>query len=145
MATKTFTTMVGLENYIESACEIAVKNVAERMVEELQSYIREDFYNQYKPRFYTRTYQLLKSPKYNMLSSNSAEIFIDMDVIHYLIGDPQYDYNESDIVKLASLGYHGTTDIYRPGMFWEDFIDWCNKNVSQLLKSELKKQGLIIK
>lgn len=108
---KTFTTMVGLQNYLESACEKAIQNVATRMVEELQSYIKEDFYNQYKPKFYTRTYELLKSPKYNMLNSNSAEIFIDMDVIHYLIGDPQYDYDESDIVKLASLGYHGTIDI----------------------------------
>lgn len=141
---KTFTTLVGLQNYLESACEKAIQNVAARMVDELQSYIREDFYNQYKPHIYTRTYQLLKSPKYNMLSPNSAEIFIDIDDIHYLIGDPQYEYDESDIVKLASLGYHGTTDIYRPGMFWDDFIDWCNKNIPYLVKSELKKQGLSV-
>lgn len=145
MPRNVFTTMVDLEKYVESACEKAVQNVATRMVEELESYIREDFYNQYKPKFYTRTYSLLKSPKFNMLDPNSAEVFIDMSTIHYLIGDPQYDWDESDIVHLASLGYHGTKDIYREGMFWEDFIEWCNKNISHLLKSELKKQGLTIK
>lgn len=145
MVRNTFTTMVDLEDYIESACEKAVHNVALKMVEKLESYIKEDFYNQYKPKFYIRTYNLLKSPKYNMLDSNSAEVFIAMDAIHYLIDAPQYDYDKSDIVKLASLGYHGTKDIYREGMFWEDFINWCNKNVSHLLKLELKKQGLKIK
>lgn len=145
MAQKVFKTTVDIQNYLESACEKAVASVAERMVEELKSYIREDFYNQYKPKFYTRTYELLNSPKYNMLNSNSAEIFIDMDVIHYLVGDPQYDTTEEDIVKMASLGYHGSMDIFRPGMFWEDFLNWCNTNVTDLLKAALQKQGLTIK
>lgn len=143
--TKTFRTTIDLQDYLESACEKAIQDVAERMVNELEGYIREDFYNRYKPLLYSRTYQLLRSPKYNILNPNSAEIFIDIDSIHYLIGDPKYDYDESDIVKLASLGYHGTTDIFRPGMFWEDFIEWCNKNVPHLMKSELKKQGLFVK
>ena len=59
-----------------------------------------------------------------MLDPKSAEIFIDIDSIDYLIGsNEKYDYDETDIVKLASLGYHGTIDIFRPGMFWEDFIE----------------------
>lgn len=142
---KTFKTVIELKKHMELACHKAIENVAKRVVEELESYIREDFYNQYKPRFYDRTYQLLKSPKYNMLNPKSAEIFIDMDSIHYLIDDPQYKYDKTDIVRLASLGYHGATDIFRPGMFWDDFIEWCNKNVSHLMKQELKKQGIPVK
>lgn len=139
---KVFKSIVDINNYVESACENAIRAVAERMVQELESYIREDFYNQYRPRFYDRTYQLLKSPKYKMIDSKSAEIFIDMDAIHYLIDDPEYSGSSEDIVKLASLGYHGTTDIFRPGMFWEDFIGWCNKNVPYLMRQELTKFGL---
>ena len=142
---KVFKTIIDVNNYIESACEKAIESVAERMTQELEGYIREDFYNQYRPRFYDRTYQLLKSPKYNMIDPKSAEIFIDMDTINYLIDDPQYNGSSEEIVKLASLGYHGTTDIFRPGMFWEDFIDWCNKNVPHLMKSALKSQGIPIK
>ena len=142
---KVFTSIVDINNYVENACAIALEAVAKRMTEELESYIREDFYNQYRPRIYDRTYQLLKSPKYNMLNSKSAEIFIDIDSIHYLIDDPNYSYDKTDIVKLASMGYHGTTNIFRPGMFWEDFIDWCNKNVPHLMKTEFKKQGIHVK
>ena len=81
-----------------------------------------------------------------MLDPKSAEIFIDIDSIDYLIGsNERYNYDEADIVKLASLGYHGIIDIFRPGMFWEDFIEWCNKNVPYLMKQELKKQGIPVK
>ena len=139
---KVFQTMVALEHYIESACERAIKEVAKKMVDELEGYIKADFYNQYKPRIYVRTYQLLKSPKYNLLNPKTAEIFIDMDVIHYLIDDPQYEGSSEDIVKLATMGYHGTVNIFRPGMFWEDFIKWANGNVPYMLKNELKKQGI---
>ena len=142
---KVFKSIIDINNYIESACEKAIEAVAERMTQELESYIREDFYNQYRPRFYDRTYQLLKSPKYNIISSKKAEIFIDMDVIHYLIDDPSYSYDKTDIVKLASLGYHGTINIFRPGMFWEDFVGWCNNNVPQLMKQELGKYGIPVK
>ena len=143
---KVFKSIIDVNNYIENACEQAIKAVAERMTEELKSYIQEDFYNQYSPRFYRRSYQLLKSPKYNMLDPKSAEIFIDIDSIDYLIGsNERYNYDEADIVKLASLGYHGIIDIFRPGMFWEDFIEWCNKNVPYLMKQELKKQGIPVK
>lgn len=142
---KVFKTIIDVNNYIESACEKAIEIVAERMTNELESYIREDFYNQYRPRFYDRTYQLLKSPKYNMINSRSAEVFVDMNAIHYLIDDPAYNYDKTDIVKLASLGYHGTIDIFRPGMFWEDFVEWCNKNVPNLMKSALKSQGVPVR
>lgn len=142
---KAFKTIIDVNNYIESACEKAIEIVAERMTNELESYIREDFYNQYRPRFYDRTYQLLKSPKYNMINSRSAEVFVDMNEIHYLIDDPAYNYDKTDIVKLASLGYHGTIDIFRPGMFWEDFVEWCNKNVPNLMKSALKSQGVPVR
>lgn len=142
---KVFKSIIDINNYIESACEKAIKAVAERVTQELESYILEDFYNQYRPRFYDRTYQLLKSPKHKMIDSKTAEVFIDMDVIHYLVDDPSYSYDKTDIVKLASLGYHGTINIFRPGMFWEDFIEWCNSNVPQLMKQELGKRGIPVK
>ena len=84
--TKVFKSTIDVNNYIEKACEKAIKAVAERMTEELKSYIHEDFYNQYKPKFYRRSEQLLHSPRYNVLDPKSAEIFIDIDSIDYLIG-----------------------------------------------------------
>lgn len=137
---KTYTTLV---NEINKRTTIAIENVAKRLTEELKSYIREDFYARYKPKFYDRTYSFLNSPKYNLLSDSSAEIFVDTDVMHYLCGE--YGITGDDIAWLASRGYHGSTDIFREGYFWEDFLEYANKNVGHLLKSELKKQGLDVK
>lgn len=136
-------TYAQLEQIINSKVKIAVENVAKLMTEELKSYIREDFYNRYSPKFYDRTYSFLNSPTFNMLSDTSAEVFVDTDVMHYLVGE--YGVTGDDIAWLASRGYHGTTDIFREGYFWEDFLEWANKNVPSLLKREMKKQGLNVK
>lgn len=137
---KTFTTMVEFQKLLEPLIEKAIQNVAQRMTEELESYIREDFYNAYKPKFYDRTYMLLKSPKFNMNDFNSATIFIDTDAMHYLGGE--YGITGEDVAYWSSLGFHGNQDIITEGHYWEDFMSWCNSNVIPLLKQELKKQGV---
>lgn len=134
------TTHVQLEHVINSAIEKAISNVAKRMTEELKSYIREDFYNQYEPLFYDRTYSFLNSPKFNLIGSNAAEIFVDTDVMHYYLG-----MSGEYVAWLAARGYHGTTAIFRDGYYWEDFLSWANKNVPHLLKTELRRQGLDVR
>ena len=137
---KTFTTLVQMETFMNKACAIAIENVAKRVTEELRNYIDEDFYRQYKPKFYQRTYQLLNSPTYNMLNNTSAVVFIDTDAMHYLAGE--YGFTGEDSAYYASLGWHGSPNIIRDGRYWEDFIEWVNKNIPVLMKQELKKQGL---
>jgi hypothetical protein len=139
---KTFTTMVQFQQMIEPLIEKAIQNVAQKLTEELESYIKEDFYSQYKPKFYDRTYQLLKSPKFNMNDFNSATIFIDTDAMHYLAGE--YGITGEDVAYWSSLGFHGSPDIMTEGHYWEDFLEYCNKNVIPMMKIELKKQGLNI-
>jgi len=140
---KTFTSLIGLENFVESACKTAVEKVAQRCKEELRSYVREDFYNQYAPKYYDRTYSFLFSATYKMLSGQSASVFIDTGVMNYL-GQPSGitgDY----VAKMASLGFHGSPEIFREGYFWEDFMKWAEMNIPHLMKAELKKQGLTVK
>lgn len=132
-----------LEQVINSIIENAVAYVTNIARDELESYILEDYYRQYSPKFYERTYAFLKSATQRMLSSNSAEVFVNTDVMHYLCGE--YGISGHDIAYLASLGFHGTINIFRPGYYWEDFINWAQNNIPQLLKNELKKQGLSIK
>ena len=139
MATRVFKTTVDIQNYLESACEKAIQNVAKVVRDKLEEFIKEDFYSMYKPLFYDRTYSFLKSPKYNMLNKNSAEVFVDTDVMHYL------GISGEDVAEMASYGFHGSIDIFRPGFYWTDFIKWCDDNVQNLMKEELRKQGLNIK
>lgn len=136
---KTFTTTVDLQNYLEAACEEAIKEVAKIVRDKLEEFINEDFYKLYSPLFYTRTYSFLKSPKYNMLSKRSANIFVDTDVMHYL------GISGEDVAHLASYGFHGSIDIFKPGFYWTDFIAWCNENVPSLMKKALGTRGIHVK
>lgn len=128
-----------MQNGIEDACEKAIQETAKIVRDKLEEFILEDFYRMYRPLFYTRTYSFLKSPKYNMLNKNSAEVFIDTDVMHYL------GISGDEVAELASYGFHGSIDIFRPGFYWTDFIKYCDENVPNLLKQNLRKQGLKIK
>lgn len=109
------------------------------MVKQLRSYLTEDFYNMYDPIEYRRTNQLKDAPTYEMLSENIAKVFIDTDSMKYR------EASGTEVANLAALGFHGNTNIFRPGFFWEDFVKWADDNVSSMLKKELKKQGLNIK
>lgn len=137
--TKTFTSNIQIQNFLESACEKAVQETAKIVRDKLEQFINEDFYSTYKPLFYDRTYMFLKSPKFNLLDSKTAEVFIDTDVMHYL------GISGEDVANLASYGFHGSIDIFRPGFYWTDFINWCDENVRRLIKENLKKQGLQVK
>ncbi|WP_024347377.1 hypothetical protein [Lacrimispora indolis] len=137
--TRTFTSNIQIQNFLESACEKAVQETAKIVRDKLEQFINEDFYSTYKPLFYDRTYMFLKSPKFNLLDSKTAEVFIDTDVMHYL------GISGEDVANLASYGFHGSIDIFRPGFYWTDFINWCDENVRRLIKENLKKQGLQVK
>lgn len=136
MASKIITRLNYLGDYLELASDAATENVARIVRDKLQDFISEDFYNTYSPLFYSRTYSFLKSPKYNLLGNSTAEVFVDTDVMHYL------GISGEDVANLASYGFHGSIDIFRPGFYWSDFIKWCNENIPRLIKVELKKQGI---
>ena len=87
--------------------------------------------------YYKRTNQLRDdAPSYEMLSKNMAKIFIDGSKLKYR------DATGYEVASMASLGFHGNINIFRPGFYWTDFVNWADKNVPNLLKEELKKQGL---
>lgn len=136
MAIKTYSALV---DAINKNMSIALANVSKQMVEQLRFYLKTDFYDLYSPSNYERTDTLKNSPTYEMLTKNMAKVFIDTENMHYK--------NISGIqnVNLAALGFHGTENIFREGYFWEDFVAWCNINVPNLLKKELKNVGINVR
>ena len=130
-------TYSALVNEINKRVEKAIKIVAEKMVQQLRFYLIEDFYNLYDPVQYERSNQLRDdAPSYEMLSKNMAKIFIDGSKLKYR------DATGYEVASMASLGFHGNINIFRPGFYWTDFVNWADKNVPNLLKEELKKQCL---
>lgn len=140
---KTFTTMVELQNYLESACEKAVKDTAQVAKEMLYQCVDEQYYGDPKfyPNVYQRTEEFLSHITSQLLSSNSAKVYIDIDGMHYKNG-----FSPWQVVSWASESKHGA-DYYQTDTmdFWTRFIEWCNDNLVNLLKNNLRKYGLKIK
>lgn len=140
MAKKSFTTIVGLEKYIESACTKAVKITCNRLLGTLQELIDSEYYDQFEPDYYQRTYQFWESATTEMLNKNCGEIFMDKDKMNY-----NEFWSGAKQLTFAQEGYHGSMDIQTEGRFWESFIRYCEKNAKNILKEELRKQGLCVK
>lgn len=136
---KTFSAIIELTDYLESACQKAIYNASGRLLSILQQYIEEDYYDLYEPRFYERTFQFYDAAVANMLSSNSAEILMDDTLMDY-----SGDWSGMKQIDMANKGFHGRKDIYRDGHYWQDFEEFCNGHAIEILKEELIKQGLHI-
>lgn len=129
-----------LEKELNRRINIAVENVAKIVCDKLREYIDEQYYQDpgFYPNVYQRTFQFLNSATYKMLGSNSAEIGVDSDSMHYKTGFPG-----RTVVELASKSMHGA-ERYQTNAtpFWDVFEEWCNDNIIDLLKQELRNQGL---
>lgn len=133
-----FRSISEIRNKMNSACNIAVKNACERLLKKLQELIHTEYYDQYNPKEYIRTYQFLHSAMTEMISKNCGRIFMDENAMNYKewTGELQLHY--------GSQGYHGSLSIKTDGRFWDAFAEFCQKNVRQILKEELIKQGVPI-
>lgn len=142
MAVKTFTSFVQLQAMIEPLIAKSVENAAKIITEKLTETIREQYYNdpEFYPNVYQRTEEFLKSATYNMLSGNSAEIFIDGEGMHYKNG-----FDPWQVITWASMSMHGA-EYYQTGTndFWTTFMEWADGNIINILKQELKRAGLTV-
>lgn len=140
MATKTFTTSVQLQGYIEHICTEAIRKAAQRITAKLKETIDEQYYQDsgFYPNVYERTETFLKSATYTLLSGNSAQIFIDDESMHYSNG-----FSGLKVVNFAASSMHGS-ELYQTDTqdFWSAFLEWADNNIILILREELVAQGL---
>lgn len=143
--------MDDLKKQIDIACSKAVESAAGILLGKLQEYIKEDYYNLYKPIYYRRTLKFLESAIANMVGKSTAAVGIDELYMSYQY-PAKYTYPDGahghwtgeDQAYMADAGFHGNAGIYRDGHFWKDFKEYCDENCIGILKQELRKQGLDI-
>lgn len=121
---------------------IAVENACNRLLGALQQIIDEEFYDVFEPDYYRRSYQFWRSATTKMLTQTSGQVFMDADKMNYnsfWTGEKQ--------LQAAAIGSHGgwITDETKEHKFWEVFIDYCEQQAVNILKEELKKQGINVK
>ena len=134
----TFNNTSDLDKYIKKCMTVALKNTAATLKDKLVEFIDSDFYLLYKPKVYQRTEQFKNSPEIDIVSDLVADIFVNTTDMNYKNDTGDY------VAMLATKGYHGTTEIFREGYFWKDFVEFAEKNTLDIYKSELQKQGLDI-
>ena len=134
---KTYSALVSAMN---KNINIAVENACNRLLGTLQQLIDTEYYDQFEPDYYKRTYQFWRSATTKMLTQNCGEIFMDEDAMNY------GTYWDGELqLQFASRGYHGATAIQTEGRFWQTFLDFCEQNAVKILKEELIKQGIQVK
>ena len=81
---RTFTSIVELQGAMEQCCTVAIQNACEILLAELQRLIRSEFYDQYTPTMYNRTYQFLESATKEMVTDLCGRVFMDAGRMNYL-------------------------------------------------------------
>lgn len=136
---KTYSALVTAMN---KSINIAVENACNRLLGTLQQLIDTEYYDQFEPDYYRRTFQFWESATTKMLSQNCGEIFMDasrMNYNNFWTGEMQ--------LEAAAIGSHGgwVTDETQKHRFWDAFIQYCEQNATNILKEELRKQGINVK
>lgn len=134
--------MNDLKNIVNVAINKAIECTAITVMDKLHDCIDEQYYKDpgFYPNVYERTYEFFNHVAYDMLSSNQAQIYVDIEGMHY-----KNNFSPWQVVKWASESKHGA-DYYQTNTtdFWTQFIEWCNANMIDLLKKNLRNQGLKI-
>lgn len=144
MGAKTFTTMVQMENFIQSACTKAVEMTCNMLLGKLQELIMSEFYNSYDNETYSRTYQFYESAMTKMLTDSVGMIFMDASAMDYPFSGVGWGWSGQQQLEAANIGSHGgwSTEESKQHRFWDSFENYCNKNAIKLLKQNLIAQGL---
>ena len=137
---RTFTSIVELQGAMEQCCTIAIQNACEILLAELQRLIRSEFYAQYIPKMYNRTYQFLESATKEMVTDLCGRVFMDAGRMNYL--EPHWTGEVQ--LEAANNSVHGGIPV-NGGRYWDSFMEYCNANALNILKQELRKQGLNVR
>lgn len=124
-----------LTKELDKCIEMAIKDSADEVKEKLEEYI-ENYYNEYAPKKYPRTFQFRNSPK-SISKKNKAEVYIDESMMHYK------EATARQVLDWANQSLHGGMEVDgADSMFWDDFMEWVEFDLEDLIAKNLKKYGM---
>ena len=138
---------------------MALLNAQEEVYKIIKNFLRQ-FYGDYDPSAYQRTYQLLQSLVQSRVVSKGngyvAEVYFNLDALSYDGGNPSGE----QVMAAASQGLHGAIGKipnskynsnfqYIPGNsgigIWDDPIEILDAKAINILKNMLIAEGIAIK
>lgn len=136
-----------LTKIIESRIQQALKMTQQEIFEVVQHHIT-DYYHEYSPRMYQRTWEFLNSLiKTEIVKSSngvSCSVEIDKDYLSYRYQGGATGLN---VVTYANQHSHGGVYDDDFGQFWDDAMAelGLEPGIKYLMKSNLKKCGVPVK
>lgn len=145
-----------LEAFILKKSRLALMKAQDKVYSIIQNFVRQ-FYNEYSPELYDRTYQLLRSLVQSRIVSDGkgykAEIYFNIDGLRYATGAKP---TGEQVMEAASQGAHGAmgrangVDLKYVSSgagtgVWDDPIMYLDAEAINILKSMLIAEGIPIK
>lgn len=148
----TFHSMDELKRYILSRSNTAIKLAQERIYLVIHKFVKE-YYAEYSPVLYERTYQLFRSlVKTDVKSTINgwvAEVYFDVDRLDYYMKKingqevPNKGWSEEKTLSAAAHGSHGGK--VSGTAIWDEPLRILNKQGYDMLKKALIDAGIPVR
>lgn len=146
-----FNSIEEIKAYILSQSASAINQAKEQIYQVINKFVKE-YYTEYSPTMYERTYQLYQSlVKTDVISTGNgweATVYFDIDQLDYhmkrLNGKeyPNKGWSESKTLSAAAHGSHGGK--VKGTAIWDEPLKELNKNGYKILKNVLIQNGIPI-
>lgn len=141
-----------LKSFLLAKCKNALMKSQEKVYQIIDKFVKE-FYADYSPEMYERTYQLYHSlVKSDIVPTGNgfkAEVYFDLDSLYYITGNQP---TGKEVMAAASQGLHGAMGdnlLYVYGNtdvgIWYDPLRKLNTEAINILKNMLIAEGVPIK
>ena len=147
----TFKNKSELEEFLLNKSAYALKNAQNIIYDIIQKFVRE-FYADYSPEMYERTYQLYNSlvksgVEWNGGTGYTVYVYFDYNSLNYITGAQP---SGEQVMDAAAWGFHGAEGLRmvrgETGVnIWRDPMRYISAEAINILKEKLIEQGIPIK
>lgn len=138
-----------LRNYVLPKMKNAIVKAQSQVYQIVDRFVKE-FYAEYPPEVYERTYQLYRSlVKSNIVPTKNgyeAEVYFDLSSIDYVTGSRP---SGEQVMGAAEWGRHGAMGLavadFKGTSIWHEPLDILNAEAINILKKMLISEGIPIK
>lgn len=146
----TFKNEAQLKSFLLAKCKNALIKTQEQVYQVIDRFVKE-FYADYSPELYERTYQLYRSlVKSDIVQTGSgyrAYVYFDLGSLDYIYGARP---SGEQVMGAAAEGWHGADGLLVKGgdtgvSIWNDPKEILDANAINILERMLKSEGIPIK
>ena len=138
-----------LKDFLLRKCENALVKSQSQIYQIIDRFVKE-FYAEFSPEMYERTYQLYRSlVKSDIVPTSNgyqAEVYFDLSSIDYVTGSRP---SGEQVMQAADFGRHGAMGLavadFKGTSIWHESLDILNAEAINILKKMLISEGIPIR